>query len=148
MSSNVLLIAPPAQLRRSVAFVTMKYLLAFALLGALIATTVSTNAVNHSPAVQKLRSGISGRVTDRNGAVVVGAKITIESRSSNSNVTRISSNEGQYAADLEPDVYDVFAEASGFKKAKRQSVPVEREGRNYVDFVLEVTDDLNRKAGR
>ena len=126
----------------------MKHLLAFALLCALLATTVSTNAVNHSRAAQKFRSGISGRITDRNGAVVPGAKITITGQSSKASMARISNDEGQYAADLDPDVYDVFVEANGFKKARRRSIPVEREGRNYVDFVLEVPGDVIRQVGR
>ena len=117
--------------------IAMKHLSAIALM-LVLAASPSTNARNHSGAAQKFRSGISGRITDRNGAVVVRAKITIVARSSKADVYRISNDEGQYAADLEPDVYDVFAEANGFKKAKRESIPVEREGRNYVDFVLEV----------
>ena len=125
----------------------MKHLIPIALLSTLLATSIATNAVNHSRVAQKFRSGISGRITDQNGAVVVGAKITIVSRSSNASVSRISNDEGQYVADLDPDVYDVFAEANGFKKAKRKSIPVEREGRNYVDFVLELPDDVIRKVG-
>jgi len=124
----------------------MKYFIAFTLCLVLV-TSASTNARNHSRAPQKFRSGISGRITDRNGAVVVRAKITIVARSSNASVSRTSNDEGQYVADLDPDVYDVFVDANGFKKAKRKSIPVEREGRNYVDFVLELPDDVIRKVG-
>jgi hypothetical protein len=125
----------------------MKYLFAIAL-SLVLVTWASTNARSHSRAAQKFRSGISGRVTDPNGAVVVGAKITIIAHSANASVYRTSNDEGQYAADLDPDVYDVFVDANGFKKAKRKSIPVEREGRNYVDFVLELPDDVIRKVGR
>jgi hypothetical protein len=124
----------------------MKYFIAFTL-SLVLVTSASTNTRNHSRASQKFRSGISGRITDRNGAVVVRAKITIIARSSNASVSRISNDEGQYAADLDPDVYDVFVDANGFKKAKRKSIQVEREGRNYVDFVLELPDDVIRKVG-
>jgi hypothetical protein len=124
----------------------MKYLIAITL-SLVLVTWASTNARSHSRAAQKFRSGISGRVTDPNGAVVVGAKITIIAHSSNASVSRVSNDEGQYAADLDPDVYDVFVDANGFKKAKRKSIPVEREGRNYVDFVLELPDDVIRKVG-
>jgi hypothetical protein len=124
----------------------MKYLIAITLSLVLMASA-SINARSHSRAAQKFRSGISGRITDQNGAVVVRARITIVARSSNASVSRTSNDEGQYAADLDPDVYDVFVDANGFKKAKRKSIPVEREGRNYVDFVLELPDDIIRKAG-
>jgi len=126
--------------------ITMKYLIAITLLLVLVACA-STSARSHSRAVQKFRSGISGRITDRNGAVVRGAKITIVAHSSNASVSRTSNDEGQYAADLDPDIYDVFVDANGFKKARRKSIPVEREGRNYVDFVLELPDDVIRKVG-
>jgi len=124
----------------------MKYFIAFTL-SLVLVMSASTNARNHSRAPQKFRSGISGRITDRNGAVVVRAKITIVARSSNASVSRISNDEGQYAADLDPDVYDVFVEANGFKRARRNSIPVEREGRCYVDFILEQPDDVIRKVG-
>jgi len=115
----------------------MKYVIAITL-SLLLAASASTHARAYSHVPREFRSGISGRITDRNGSVVVGAKITIFARSSNANVHRTSNDEGQYAADLDPDVYDVLVDANGFKKATRKSIPVEREGRNYVDFVLEV----------
>ena len=122
----------------------MKHLIAIVLSLVLVASA-STNARSHSRAVQKFRSGISGRITDPNGAVVVRAMIAIVAHSSNVTVSRMSNDEGQYAADLDPDVYDVFVDANGFKKAKRKSIPVEREGRNYVDFVLEVAPPVMPK---
>jgi len=91
---------------------------------------------------QKFRSGISGRITDRNGAVIVGAKITLVKRSSNISVVRKSNDEGEYVADLDSGTYDVSAVASGFKTATRTSIPVEREGRSYVDFVLQVAEPV------
>lgn len=124
----------------------MKYLVAITLSLALVASA-ATNACNQSCAAERFRSGISGRITDQNGAVVMGAKVTIVARSVNARVSRISNEEGQYAADLDPGVYDVFVDANGFKKAKRKSIPVEREGRNYVDFVLELPEEVIRKVG-
>ena len=119
----------------------MKYVIAV-VLSLLLAASVSTRARGHSQVTQGFRSGISGRITDRNGSVVVGAKITIFARSSKAGVSRTSTDEGQYAADLDPDDYDVLVDAQGFKKATRKSIPVQREGRNYVDFVLEVASPI------
>ena len=44
-------------------------------------------------------------------------------------------------ADLDPGVYDVEAEAVGFKKAKRKSIEVLHGARSYVDFVMEVKEE-------
>ena len=37
--------------------------------------------------------------------------------------------------------YEVEADAAGFKKAKRNYIPVSSEGRNFVDFVLVPRED-------
>jgi hypothetical protein len=92
----------------------------------------STNAHRGS---QKVRRAISGRITDPNGAVVPGAKITIVGRSSHTTVIRKSNAKGQYAADLDPDIYDVTAGAHGFKTVTR-TTGVVRRSRSYMDFVL------------
>lgn len=113
----------------------MKSLVALALSSLLLAALATTNA-SHESTTEKFRSGISGRVTDRNGAVVVRARIAIVARSSNRSVIRTTNDEGQYVADLEPDTYDVVAAAEGFKTANRKSIPVLRDSRSYVDFVL------------
>ena len=47
---------------------------------------------------------------------------------------------GEYVVDLDPEVYDVEAEAAGFRKARRRYIPVSREGRSYVDFVMRAED--------
>lgn len=114
----------------------MKYVVAL-VLSSLLATSVVTTAGSVSRVSQKFRSGISGRTTDPNGAVVVGARIKIVARSTKTIVSQKSNDHGEYVADLEPDVYDIEAEADGFKKAKRKSIPVLRESRSFVDFVLQ-----------
>ena len=124
--------------------VAMKYLIAIAL-SLVLASSASTNARSHSRAVQKFASGISGRITDPLGAVIVGARITIVSCSSQATVSRKSNDNGAYAADLEPDTYDVSVEAQGFKKARRKAIPVLHESRPYVDFVLEVAEPVMPK---
>ena len=129
--------APPRQLNRYVATYDMKHSLAFAISLVLLAASAATNRTNGSHVAQKFRSGIAGRLTDPNGAVVAGATIRIVARSTNAVVIRKSDDRGEYLADLDPDTYDVEADAAGFKKVKRKSIPVLREARSYVDFVLE-----------
>lgn len=123
----------------------MKYLVVLLLSFLVVASFVQASGANRAHASEKFRSGISGRITDPNGAVVVGARITIVSRSSQAIVSRKANTEGAYAIDLEPDTYDVSVEAWGFKKATRKSIQVVRKSRPYVDFVLEVTPPVNPK---
>ena len=115
----------------------MKYVIALTVSALLFAASVPTKGANAWHVSQKFRSGIAGRITDPNGSVIVAARITIVARSSHASVSRRSNDEGTYTADLDPDVYDVEAQANGFKTARRKSIPVLREGRSYVDFVLE-----------
>src|SRR5436190_20732983 len=121
----------------SVATCDMKHSITFAISLVLLAASVATNRTNGSHVAQKFRSGIAGRLTDPNGAVVAGATIRIVARSTNVAVMRKSDDRVDYVADLDPDTYDVEAGAAGFKKVKRKSIPVLREARSYVDFVLE-----------
>jgi hypothetical protein len=50
-------------------------------------------------------------------------------------VIRTSDAKGQYAADLDPDTYDVTAGAPGFKTVTRKTC-VLGGSRSYMDFVL------------
>ena len=116
--------------------VTMKLLLALTFSLLLVVVSFPVSATNAHGVSLKVRRGISGRITDPNGALVVGAKITIVGRSSHTTMVKTANAEGQYAADLDPDTYDVVAAASGFKTATRRSTRVSRGSRSYLDFVL------------
>ena len=111
----------------------------------LVIALVRTNTTSAPYTVQRFHSGIAGRITDPNGAVLVGARITIVSGSSQTVVSRKANTEGEYAVDLEPDTYDVSVEAWGFKKASRKSIRVMSKSRPYVDFVLEVAPPVTPK---
>jgi len=144
LSSFIIAGGGPVNFAARLLSIAMKYLIAI-VLSLVLASSASTNARSHSRAVQKFPSGISGRITDPNGAVIVGARITIVSRSSQPMVSRKSDDNGAYAADLKPDTYDVSVEAQGFKKARRKAIPVLHESRPYVDFVLEVAEPIMPK---
>jgi hypothetical protein len=116
-------------------FLTMKRLFALTFSLLLVVVSFPVSAINTHGVSQKVRRGISGRITDPNGAVVPGAKITIVGRSSHTTVIRTSNAKGQYAADLDPDTYDVTAGAPGFKTVTRKTGVV-RGSRSYMDFVL------------
>lgn len=114
--------------------------------GALILVLILSSLVlcetRPSPAQTKFKSGIAGRVTDPRGAVIVDARIWIVSRTTKKGVLVKTNDVGEYTADLDPDVYDVEAEAPGFKKAKRKYIPVESQGRNLVDFMLNIKEAI------
>ena len=116
-------------------FVTMKHLLALMFSLLLVVVLFPMSASNVQGRSPKVRRAISGRITDPNGAVVPGAKITIVGRSSQTTVIRTSNAKGQYAADLDPDTYEVTAGAPGFKTVTRRTGVV-RGSRSYMDFVL------------
>ena len=107
--------------------------LTFSLL--LVVGSFPVSATNTHGVSQNVRRAISGRITDLNGTVVVGATITIVGRASHTTVVKKSNAKGQYVADLRPDTYDVTAAAPGFKTATR-STGVLRGSRSYMDFVL------------
>ena len=115
--------------------VTMKCLLALTFSLLLVVVSFPASTTNAHGVSQKVRRGISGRITDPNGALVIGAKITIVGRLSHTTVVKKSNAKGQYAADLDPDTYDVTAGAPGFKTVTR-TTGVVRGSRSYMDFVL------------
>lgn len=121
----------------------MKRLLALTFSLLLVVVSFPVSGISAHGVSQKVRRAISGRITDLNGAVVPGAKITIVGRSSHTTVVKTSNAKGQYVADLDPDTYDVVAAASGFKTATRRSTGVSRGSRSYLDFVLYPGDTGN-----
>ena len=110
--------------------VTLVFMLALVLPFSALLTT------QPSLAQTKFKPGIAGRVTDPKGAVIVGANITVVGRTTKKPIYATTNDIGEYTVDLEPEIYDVQAEAAGFKKAKRKYIPVDNQGRNLVDFML------------
>jgi hypothetical protein len=113
----------------------MKYPIAFTFSLLLVFGLSSLSVAKSQDSARKVRRAISGRITDPNGALVVGATITIVRRSSHAPIVKRSNRKGQYAADLEPDTYDVTVTAPGFKTVMR-STGVVGGSHSYMDFVL------------
>src|SRR5262245_36581201 len=122
----------------------LKYTLSLTL-SFLFVVSLPVCATNADSTFQRVRRAISGRITDPNGAVVVGAKITIVGRSSHTTVVKESNAKGQYVADLEPDSYDVTAAAPGFKTITR-STGVVRGSHSFMDFVLYPGDAVSPRV--
>ena len=112
----------------------MRVLSTFALAVVLLLAALWTT--QPSLAQTKFKSGIAGRVTDPQGAVIVGIRITVVGRTTKKPFYATTNENGEYTVDLTPELYDVEAESPNFKKAKRKYIPVYEQGRSFVDFML------------
>src|SRR5262249_53077974 len=108
---------------------TGRLLVALAVLSILALCTLQSAA--------QTQGRIAGRVTDTTGAVIVGAKVTIENRGTGVKRTLDTSSAGDYVApNLEPGVYTLSAEAPNFRKVVRERVQIEVGKDLKVDFEM------------
>src|SRR4051794_16338093 len=82
---------------------------------------------------------VTGEVKDSTGAMVAGAAVTVRNTATNGLREAVTNEEGIYAIPaLNPGIYDVKAEKSGFKSASRTAVELQVQQTARVDFTLEV----------
>src|SRR5688572_18466838 len=75
---------------------------------------------------QSYRAKVSGIVTDQSGAVVVGATVTLSNLNTGVKVVRNTSETGLFVFDLiDPGVYSVTVEATGFSKFIQEKIQVQ-----------------------
>ena len=87
---------------------------------------------------QTNKGGISGAVTDPNGAVVPGATVTIINLGTNETQTITTSDDGTYSVrSLDPVNYSVTVEAPNFKKAVVSDIKVDTASISTVNVALE-----------
>src|SRR5688572_13424992 len=92
-----------------------------------------------SVSAQEFRGTITGTVTDPNGAVVPGAKVTVKNTATNVTTNATSGESGGYAVPfLVPGTYSVSVVGDGFKTSTRENVEVKVDDRIAVDFKLEI----------
>ena len=100
---------------------------------------------------QTAAATLSGRVTDPNGAVVVGARVTATDKARGVKRETMSGDEGAFAlANLPVGEYEVRAEAPGFKAAIYTSVLLQVGQNTSLDVKLEVgqiSDDVDGLVG-
>jgi hypothetical protein len=102
--------------------------LAFVLLG--VAALISA---------QEFRGAFSGSVTDAQGSAVPKAKITVTETRTNTKSTAISEGTGEYTIPfLAPGIYDISAEAPGFKTYIQHGMTLSAGEHPVVDIHLEV----------
>ncbi len=83
--------------------------------------------------------GLSGTVSDPNGAIVQGANVTVKNVATNLTRNIVTNDEGRWTATLLPvGTYSVTYEKEGFKKSVSQNTEVEASVTRTVDVTLEV----------
>src|SRR5208337_191520 len=88
---------------------------------------------------QKDAGTIVGLVRDPSGAVVSGAKVTVEDVDRGEQTTLSTNGEGEYVASpLHIGRYKVTVEKAGFKKAVSEAVDLDVQGRVAINVSLEV----------
>jgi hypothetical protein len=85
---------------------------------------------------------LSGRVTDPNGAVIIGVKITVTQQATGAKRETVTNQEGVYTVtNLSPGDYEVKMQASGFKTKLSQSPVSLQVGQVFIlDAQLNVGD--------
>jgi hypothetical protein len=82
---------------------------------------------------------ITGTITDPQGSVVTGAKVTIKNTQTDVTFNTTTTSSGVYSAtSLNPGQYQVTVSASGFKSSVRDSVTLQVSDRLVLDFKLAV----------
>src|SRR5260221_3482228 len=90
-----------------------------------------------APAICQTFGEISGQVADSTGGAIPGAKITATNVNPNATRSAVSNGAGIYTfPSLQPGVYNVRVEKSGFKAVTRTSVQLEVQKSGRLDFEL------------
>ncbi|MGE0131815.1 MAG: carboxypeptidase regulatory-like domain-containing protein [Blastocatellales bacterium] len=85
------------------------------------------------------RGTITGTVTDSSGAAVPGANVTVTNLATNANSTAVTSSDGVYSiVALQPGLYRVRIEKSGFKRAEIGQVAVTVGNTTAANVSMEV----------
>ena len=88
---------------------------------------------------QSVYGSIFGTVTDKSGAAVPGATISVTSETKNTVVSVTSNASGDYSvAHLIPDVYDLKVESKGFKNFETRGIQVLADTSPRIDPTMDV----------
>lgn len=88
---------------------------------------------------QTITATVTGIVTDPNGAVVPGATVTATSKETDQSKSATTNDEGRYTISfLNPGIYDIKAEGSGFQQTLRPGIKLEIAQTANLDFSMTV----------
>jgi len=88
---------------------------------------------------QSVYGSLFGTVSDKTGAAVAGATVTIKDEAKGTVVTVISNASGDYTVPhLIPDIYDLKVSAKGFKSFEAKGIGVEADTAPRIDPTLDV----------
>ncbi|HEY3705813.1 MAG TPA: carboxypeptidase regulatory-like domain-containing protein [Terracidiphilus sp.] len=88
---------------------------------------------------QSVYGSIFGTVTDKSGAAIPNATVSVTSETKNTVVTVTSNASGDYSvAHLTPDVYDLKVEAQGFKSFQAKAIQVLADTSPRIDPTMDV----------
>lgn len=103
------------------------------------------------PAGAQTFGEFTGRVADATGAVIAGARVTITNAATNVARETETNESGNYTVPfVNPGVYDVQAEADGFKAARQEAWTLQVGDVARIDFTLEIgviTEVIEVEAG-
>lgn len=89
---------------------------------------------------------LSGKVFDRNGAVVVGSKVSLAG-DNGTRVGAVTNDEGIYHVDLPAGFYNLQIRANGFSTFSLECYQVPSDGRVNLDVTLKVNGESGCESG-
>jgi hypothetical protein len=89
---------------------------------------------------------LSGKVFDRNGAVVVGSEVTLAG-DKGTRFGAVTNDEGIYRVDLPAGFYNLQIRADGFSNFSLECYQVPSEGRVNLDVTLKVNHESGCESG-
>jgi hypothetical protein len=88
---------------------------------------------------QSVYGSIFGTVTDKTGAAIAGATVTVKDEAKGTVVTATSNSSGDYSVPhLIPDVYDLKVTFKGFKTFETKGIQVEADTAPRIDPIMEI----------
>ena len=105
----------------------------------LFAVALCMSKSTYTAQAQAIYGSVYGTVTDKTGAAIPNATITVTDKSKGTSVQVTSNQSGAYTVpNLIPDVYDVNASAAGFAPVENRGIQVSADTSPKVDLQLSV----------